>query len=88
VDDPSYDPHQIYTRNGHLVMSAAALSSGVKFRLGTPFCLENGFVEVGVVVDAEGGDAPKRIYVRLFELHIPEPRRLISHGSGRACGVL
>jgi len=54
VDNARYDPRNIYTQDGYLVMKVNHTSTGGILRLRHPLCLNHGFVEIGVV--------SKRIY--------------------------
>jgi hypothetical protein len=83
VSEAPYNPHQIYTHNGFLVMKTNAISSDVILRLKYPLCLSNGFVEVGIV-STEG--VRKRIYVGILNFHPTSLTELFN--SGRALGVL
>lgn len=76
VDNEFYDPQQITTSNGHLVIRVDASSldengeslfvSGL-LRPRNPFCLRHGFVEIGVV--SPGQNTRRRIFVSSFHVN-------------------
>jgi len=85
ADDMIYDPYEIITQNGYLVMRVNSMSSGAILRLRGLLCLNRGFVEVGV--GSTEGHTKKRVYVSITSNIL---RAWLSrlYGSGLVLGVL
>jgi beta-glucanase (GH16 family) len=67
VDDAFYDPQQITTSDGHLVIRADSNENGESLfvsgmlRPRSCFCMRHGFVEIGAALPGQG--VTRRIYV-------------------------